>query len=373
LSAATRRDALKMLERHLRDWKKRPLSSITRPMVQRRYRELCARTISQANNTMRYLCAVFNFAAKEVRDADQRPLRIDNPVSVLRHQWVKLPWRTRVMNTKEFGRWVAAVESLATAARSPQSADRYPSYMSDGEAYRDLFLFVALTGCRRSEALRLTWNNVDWRTEQMTFRKTKNRRDHILPLTPMVHAILWRRLGHKKSERVFASLKTGKPLGSVDAMVSRVRDLSGVQFIIHDLRRWAATAMEQAGVGAYTIKGVLNHLPGLRVTIGRVREHTDSAVRLLAGEIQDARRDTTERYVQISLEMKRWALEKIEPYLLGKAHFDAATDLPPTACELSRTCLIESRGEGHQVTEFIRLERPVAYTVPTPKAATKAA
>ena len=30
-------------------------------------------------------------------------------------------------------------------------------------------------------------------------------------------------------------------------------------------------------------------------------------------------RDITERYVQISLEMKRWALEKIEQYVLGKA------------------------------------------------------
>jgi hypothetical protein len=58
---------------------------------------------------------------------------------------------------------------------------------------------------------------------------------------------------------------------------------------------------------------------------------------MLVGEIQNAERDMTERYVQIRLEMKRWALEKIEQYVLGKAHFDAATDMPPTACELRRT------------------------------------
>jgi hypothetical protein len=36
--------------------------------------------------------------------------------------------------------------------------------------------------------------------------------------------------------------------------------------------------------------------------------------------------------------MKRWTPEKIEQYVLGKAHFDAATDMPPTACEPSRAC-----------------------------------
>jgi hypothetical protein len=69
LSARTQRDALGVLNRHIEDWKRRSLSSITRPMVQRRYRELCARSVSQANLTMRYLSAVLGFTIQKVRDA----------------------------------------------------------------------------------------------------------------------------------------------------------------------------------------------------------------------------------------------------------------------------------------------------------------
>jgi hypothetical protein len=56
---------------------------------------------------------------------------------------------------------------------------------------------------------------------------------------------------------------------------------------------------------------VLNYSSGLRVPIGRVKGRADSAAAgSFVGEIRDARRDMTERHVQISLEMKRRALEK---------------------------------------------------------------
>ena len=359
-----------MLNRYLADWKRRSLSSITRPMVQRRYRELCARSVSQANLAMRYLRAVFGFTIQKVRDADQRPLRIDNPLGVLRHQWIKLPWRTRVMSTEQMRRWLHAVRDLVRPG-GHLSTDGRPARAAfrDAEAYRDLFLFLALTGCRMSEALRLKCRDVDWLEGRMTFRRTKNRRDHILPLTVTLREILARRIAACRSDLVFSS-RRGKPFKAYRRVLERIREVAGVHFTPHDLRRWAATAMEQAGVGAYTIKGVLNHLSGLRVTLGTLKG-VSGETQVVMGEIQDADRDMTGRYVQVTLDMKRWALEKLEPYLLGEARFEV-TELglplmPRRSDAVKRMYVRRRRGEEGEVVEIVGLDSETAYTAPTPE------
>jgi integrase len=349
LAARTQQDALRLLDRYLGDWKGRALSSITRPMVHRRYRELCEQTVSQANSVMRYLRAAFGFAAQWVRDADQRPLQIDNPVKVLRHQWVRLPWRTRVMNAEQMARWVAAVSELASTEAVVMADGSRQRPLCDGEVYRDLFLFLALTGCRMSEALRLKCGDIDRVKRSLRFRNTKNRRDHTLPLTDTLEKIVLRRLCASTSERVFSSLRAGKSLGNYRRALERIRKVAGVDFSPHDLRRWAATAMEQAGVGVYTIKGVLNHLSGRKVVIGTLTKESGE-IQVVVGEIPDARRDTTGGYVQISLDMKLWALEKIEPYLWGKAHFQVAETSLPSMREpkgsVVKLHVIERRGRS---------------------------
>lgn len=90
-----------------------------------------------------------------------------------------------------------------------------------------------------------------------------------------------------------------------------------VYFTPHDLRRWVATALKQAGVGVYTIKGVLNHRSGCRLKLGSIQTESGKTVELEGGIVGT---DPTMRYVQISLAMKRWALEKLEAILLGKHH-----------------------------------------------------
>jgi hypothetical protein len=50
---------LSVLRRELGAWASRPLATITRPMVEQRYRKICERSVAQANLAMRYLQAVF--------------------------------------------------------------------------------------------------------------------------------------------------------------------------------------------------------------------------------------------------------------------------------------------------------------------------
>jgi hypothetical protein len=116
---------LATLRRELGAWKGRPLASITRPMVEQRYRKICERSVAQANLATRYLQAVFNFSIERTVDADGRPLLVDNPVRVLRHQWRTLAPRKGVMTAEQLRAWSPRCKCLGTCqlARRAQESN----------------------------------------------------------------------------------------------------------------------------------------------------------------------------------------------------------------------------------------------------------
>ena len=168
LKQRTQSDMLGILRRELSAWITRPFASITRPMVEQRYRKICERSVAQANLAMRYLQAVFNFSIERTVDADGRPLLVDNPVRVLRHQWRPLPHRKGVMTAGQLRAWVPAVQALGEVPiREPGSGKQHPK-LRHGEVCRDLLMFLALTGCRLNEARCLTVADVNLHTAEVT-------------------------------------------------------------------------------------------------------------------------------------------------------------------------------------------------------------
>jgi len=77
-------------------------------------------------------------------------------------------------------------------------------------------------------------------------------------------------------------------------MVAWVRGRSGVEFMIHDLRRSFITYAESLDFGGYTIKALVNH------SLGNSR-------------------DVTEGYMQLSVERLRKPMQEITRYVLAKA------------------------------------------------------
>jgi integrase len=259
-------------------------------MVEQRYRKICERSVAQANLAMRYLHAVFNFSIERTVDADGRPLLVDNPVRVLRHQWRRLAHRKGVMTAEQLRTWVPAVHGLGEVPIREAGTGRQVPELRHGEVCRDLLMFLALTGCRLNEARCLMVSDVDLQAGKVTFRETKNGSDHTLPLTRYLRQLLERRLERGKSKWVFSSPHDGRLVGNYRAAVKRVRHAAGIYFIPHDLRRLAATAMERSGVPVYTIKAVLNHATG---------------------------GDVTAQYVQVGTDMELAAMERIERFVLG--------------------------------------------------------
>lgn len=73
-------------------------------------------------------------------------------------------------------------ESKIPLAFTPSEKSRFLNAI-DEEEHRLLFSFYLLTGCRRSEALNLMWTDIDLEQKQLTFRKTKTKKDRTIPIS----------------------------------------------------------------------------------------------------------------------------------------------------------------------------------------------
>lgn len=270
------------IDKHLDDWKELQLRDITPKMVRNRHTKIKARLA--ANNTMRTLRAIYNHAAEETADANGVSTLPPNPVSGMNRRWTIETRRSNIVDQAELKDWWQATEAI-TATR-PGTKKEVPVYAhGDGELARDYLQFVMLTGLRRREATGLLWENVNWRSKTITILDTKNKDNLELPLSDYLLEILERRKG-KNKKYVF-------PFEEPKKFVAWVREESGVDFTIHDLRRSFITYAESLDIGLLTIKGMVNHRIGGN--------------------------DVTAGYARITVERMREPMQKITDYVLGHA------------------------------------------------------
>jgi integrase len=170
------------------DWRRRPLTSITREAIVRRFNRLRNESgPAWANLCMRILRAIFNFAhAKHTDDRGQSPFAA-NPVKVLSEMkaWVKVDRRRTVIRPHELADWYQAVQGLSNTT------------------IRDYLLLLIFTGLRREEAVRLRRQDIDFAGRTLTINDTKNRQPHTLPLSDFLHTMLRSRCNSIQGEYVF--------------------------------------------------------------------------------------------------------------------------------------------------------------------------
>jgi len=132
---------------------------------------------------------------------------------------------------------------------------------------RAILMLLAIYGLRASEVSQLYLKDVDWDHEQLTVRRTKNKKVHIYPLVPVVGDALIRYLKevrpHCAYPEVFLKLKA--PLGPVSRL--SVHRLTNKQFSAleiktlhrgpHALRHACATHLVAEG---FSFKEIGDHL-----------------------------------------------------------------------------------------------------------------
>jgi integrase len=128
--------------------------------------------------------------------------------------------------------------------------------------YGGIVELLALTGQRREEVARLTWDELDLARQTWTLpgSRTKNGKPHIVHLSREAMALLLRtpRLGN------FTFSFTGeKPFQSFSAAKRELDKFSGVSgWRLHDLRRTCVSGMARLGIPPHVADRVLNHQSG---------------------------------------------------------------------------------------------------------------
>ena len=263
------------------DWQTKPLKSITKEMVSTRHSLVGDRSPSRANNAMRVLRALFNFAEGEYETEAGESLFPDNPVRRLSNarSWYKVPRKTSVIKNHQLKPWYEAVMGLS----------------DDGqELVRDYLLLILFTGLRRTEAASLPWSQVDFEQRTLTVVETKNSEIHVLPLTNFLFDLLKQRQALTDSEFVFPGTGKAGYLNNHNKPMAKVVERSGVAFTLHDLRRTFITIAESLDISAYALKRLLNHKMTNDVTAGyiisdveRLREPMQRVTDFVLGKVID--------------------------------------------------------------------------------------
>ncbi|HHF7348592.1 TPA: tyrosine-type recombinase/integrase [Legionella feeleii] len=249
------------------DWLDKPLVSITREMIAKRHtKHGQTNSKARANNAMRVLRAIYNYAMYEYQDGNGHPIITINPVKYLSHTraWYRVDRKQTVIKPHQLADWYKAVIVLV-------ETDNYRNAL----LWHDYFLLLLFTGMRKMEAASLRWDDIDLKSKTITLQDTKNHEIHTLPMSDFVYELMERRSRSKTSEFVFpAESKTGYIYEPKKA-VNRVVELSGVPFTLHDLRRTFATVADSLDLPAYALKRLLNHKMKNDVTAGYIMKDVE--------------------------------------------------------------------------------------------------
>ena len=261
LKALTMKDMERAMNEIFKDWQHKPISSLTRDAVVQLHRSAGQTSKARTNGAFRYLRALWNFAHAAYQDeAGNSLIPGENPVKALSElrAWHRVERRQTFIKPHQLKAWYQAVQELP------------------GRDWADYFLFTLFCGTRRQEGLDLRWEHVDFIDKTFTIVDPKNHRDHTLPMSSEVEALLQRRKNDAstrpaefRSSYVFVDAK-GKRLSNPRYALATAIKRSGVDFSPHDLRRTFATICDQIDLPAYALKVMLNHKNGNDVTAGYV-------------------------------------------------------------------------------------------------------
>lgn len=134
---------------------------------------------------------------------------------------------------------------------------------------------LALTAARRAEIGSLVWSEVHGAEIRIPGERSKNTEPRIIPLTPAAAKLIqdMPRIGAEENSFVFTT--TGKTPVSGWSKAKKELDAAAAKFygrplapwVLHDLRRTAATGMERIGVRQQVVERILGHTSGSRAGI----------------------------------------------------------------------------------------------------------
>ena len=254
------------MDRHVKSvfgsWENKPIASITEADVRKRHREMCATGLrgtpapGQAQISLVTLRTLINFANRRYKRGDGSLLIPNNPVNALKDDFVDFKPRTRDVDAKKVGEVYHMLAEARVSARD-----------DDARAGVDLVRFLLLTGARRNEGAKLTWDRVDLDEGWFHLPDPKNRNPVWMPLSSQAVALL-KSLPRRKLEDgtespfVFPSRSNAGHVMDTRAPLERISKVAGLHLSAHDLRRtFVSVGVATLGIDLHKIELLTNHVP----------------------------------------------------------------------------------------------------------------
>jgi len=151
----------------------------------------------------------------------------------------------------------------------------------NGEQLADYLRFLAFSGAREKEALRIKWADVDFERERVTIgadRLTKNWESRTVEFNPQLDALLREMHGRRAPDCswLFPSPQRGprdEHAKSFRESLKIARKAAGLEWVgFHDLRHYFCSVCVMAGIDFMTIAAWLGHKDG-GILVGKVYGH----------------------------------------------------------------------------------------------------
>jgi integrase len=237
LRPASYREIVRHLERYSEQLHRLPLDTVDRRIISEQLDTIAKKGAITANRARATLSAMFTWAMRS-------GLALANPV-INTNKYDESP-RQRVLKDSELRTVWQALES---------------------NRYGTIVKLLILTGQRRDEIAGLRWSEIDFDRGVISLpgTRTKNGRPHEVPMTATVLSLLQ---AQERTEREFVF--NGKGDGPFSGfsrckaiLDTRIAKLGHLEpWLLHDLRRSAATGMAEIGIQPHVIEAVLNHVSG---------------------------------------------------------------------------------------------------------------
>jgi integrase len=145
-----------------------------------------------------------------------------------------------------------------------------------GRPFGPFVRMLILTAARRTEVAAMTWAEIDLDAGTWTLPapRAKNGREHVLPLTEPAIAIL--RAMPRIGDFVFTYSGSNAITGfhNVKSRLDALLPADMSAWVMHDLRRTAASGMARLGINVAVVEKVLNHVSGtFRGIVGVYQRH----------------------------------------------------------------------------------------------------
>ncbi len=135
-------------------------------------------------------------------------------------------------------------------------------------AYGTLIKLLILTGCRRTEIGSLKWDEIDFteRALHLPGERTKNYRPHVVPLSDPALQLL--QTVPRVGPFVFGTTAIGFANWAPAKRALDKRIAAPMPaWVIHDLRRSAATHLGNLGIQPHIVEALLNHVSGSKAGV----------------------------------------------------------------------------------------------------------